>query len=121
MSESKILDYNKQEVRDQLLHALRSYTKEWTSADLARATGLPLAQINAEMPTISDEYRGRIRVSERGDLLYSFPNGFKSKYKGFGPSMRRLWKTITKGAVETGKFLFKVWILVTLFGYFFIF
>ncbi len=121
MSESKILDYNKQEVRDQLLHALRSYTKEWTSADLARATGLPLAQINAEMPTISDEYRGRIRVSERGDLLYSFPNGFKSKYKGFGPSVRRLWKTITKGAVETGKFLFKVWILVTLFGYFFIF
>ncbi|OQB95972.1 MAG: hypothetical protein BWX81_01617 [Spirochaetes bacterium ADurb.Bin110] len=121
MSESKILDYNKQEVRDRLLRALRSYTKEWTSADLARATGLPLAQINAEMPAISDEYRGRIRVSERGDLLYSFPNGFKSKYKGFGPSVRRLWKTITKGAVETGKFLFKVWILVTLFGYFFIF
>ncbi|HRR37277.1 MAG TPA: hypothetical protein P5034_00065 [Rectinema sp.] len=121
MSESKILDYNKQEVRDRLLNALRSYTKEWTSADLARATGLPLAQINAEMPAISDEYRGRIRVSERGDLLYSFPNGFKSKYKGFGPSVRRLWKTITKGAVETGKFLFKVWILVTLFGYFFIF
>jgi len=48
MSETKILDYNKQEVRDQLLRALRSHTKESTSADLARATGLPLAQINAE-------------------------------------------------------------------------
>ena len=121
MSETKILDYNKQEVRDQLLRALRSHTKESTSADLARATGLPLAQINAEMPAISDEYRGRIRVSERGDLLYSFPNGFKSRYKGFGPSLRRLWKTITRGAVKTGKLLFKVWILVTLFGYFFLF
>jgi len=121
MSETKILDYNKQEVRDQLLRALRSHTKESTSADLARATGLPLAQINAEMPAISDEYRGRIRVSERGDLLYSFPNGFKSRYKGFGPSLRRLWKTITREAVKTGKLLFKVWILVTLFGYFFLF
>ncbi len=35
MSETKILDYNKQEVRDQLLRALRSHTKESTSADLA--------------------------------------------------------------------------------------
>jgi len=60
-------------------------------------------------------------VSERGDLLYSFPNGFKSRYKGFGPSLRRLWKTITRGAVKTGKLTFKVWILVTLFGYFFLF
>ncbi|GAB6277390.1 MAG: hypothetical protein SAMD01599839_19300 [Rectinema sp.] len=121
MTEPKILDYNKNEVRERLLRALNGATKDWTDADLARATGLPLAQINAEMPAISDEYRGRLKVSEKGDLLYSFPQGLKSRYRGFEPFMRKLWGTVSRGAVATGKVLFKVWILVTLFGYFFLF
>lgn len=69
MTEPKILDYNKNEVRERLLRALNGATKDWTSADLARATGLPLAQINMEMPAISDEYRGRLKVSEKA--MYS--------------------------------------------------
>lgn len=121
MSERKILDYNKNEVRERLLKTFHSSTKEWAAADLARATGLPLAQINAEMPAIADEYRGRLRVSDKGDILYSFPNGLKSRYRGFGPFMRKLGRALKRGAIETGKALFKVWILVTLFGYFFLF
>lgn len=121
MSEAKVLDYNRNDVRAQLLRALRSATKDYTNADLARATGLPLAQISAEMPAISDEFRGRLRVSEKGDLLYSFPQGFKSRYRGFGPSLRRIWNASKKGATDIGKALFKIWILVTLFGYFFLF
>ncbi len=121
MSEAKVLDYNRNEVRAKLLRALRAATKDYTNADLARATGLPLAQISAEMPAISDEYRGRLKVSEKGDLLYSFPQGFKSRYKGFGPSLKRVFAAVKKSAVTVGKALFKVWILVTLFGYFFLF
>ena len=121
MPEAKVLDYNKNEVRAKLLRALRAATKDYTNADLARATGLPLAQIGAEMPAISDEYRGRLKVSEQGDLLYSFPQGFKSRYKGFGPSLKRIFASAKKSAATVGKALFKVWILVTLFGYFFLF
>jgi len=121
MAESKILDYNRQQVQERLLRVLRSSSKEWTVADLARASGLPLAQIAAEMPSISDEYRGRIRVSDKGDLLYSFPEGFKSRYHGFVPSLTKLWKSIKKGALQAGKLVFKVWIMIMLFGYFFIF
>lgn len=121
MAESKILDYNKNEVKGRLLRVLNDATKDWTAADLARSTGLPLAQINTEMPAISDEYRGRLKVSEKGDVLYSFPQGLRSRYHGFGPSLRKLWKTVSKGAAAVGKALFKVWILVTLFGYFFLF
>jgi len=121
MAEPKILDYDKHEVRERLLRALGGATRDWTSADLARATGLPLAQINAEMPAISDEYQGRLKVSDKGDVLYSFPRGLKSRYRGFGPFVRTLWRTVTKGAAAAGKALFKVWILVTLFGYFFLF
>jgi hypothetical protein len=119
MSERKTLDYNKNEVRERLLRTFQSGTKEWAAADLARATGLPLAQINAEMPAIADEYRGRLKVSDKGDILYSFPNGLKSRYRGFGPFMRKLGRALGRGAAEAGKALFKIWILVTLFGYFF--
>jgi len=121
MNEAKVLDYNKNEVKERLLRALRSATKDYTNADLARTTGLPLAQISAEMPSISDEYRGRLKVSEQGDLLYSFPYGLRSKYKGIWPSMKKVWSIVKKGAVQAAKILFKVWILVTLFGYFFLF
>jgi len=121
MPEAKVLDYNRNEVRSKLLRALRAATKDYTNADLARATGLPLAQIGAEMPAISDEYRGRLKVSEQGDLLYSFPQGFRSRYKGFGPSLKRILAAAKKSAATVGKSLFKVWILVTLFGYFFLF
>lgn len=121
MPESKVLDYNRNDVRERLLRALRAATKDYTDADLARATGLPLPQIRAEMPALSDEYRGRLKVSENGDLLYSFPQGFRSRYKGFGPSLKRIWAAAKKSLVTVGKALFKVWILVTLFGYFFLF
>ena len=121
MSERKTLDYNRNEVRERLLRTFQSGTKEWAAADLARATGLPLAQINAEMPSIADEYRGRLKVSDKGDILYSFPNGLKSRYRGFGPFLRKLGRALGRGAAEGGKALFKIWILVTLFGYFFLF
>ncbi|MCX8013095.1 MAG: hypothetical protein N3A02_02240, partial [Rectinema sp.] len=121
MKETKILDYRKEDVRESLLKVFRRGQKEYAAADLARVTGLPLAQINAEMPALADEYRGRIKVSDRGDLIYSFPEGLRSRYRGFGPTLARLAKAIGREAIRAGKALFKVWILVTLVGYFFIF
>mgnify|MGYP003870398197 CR=1 FL=1 len=121
MKETRILDYGKDEVREKLLQAFRRGQKEYAAADLARVTGLPLAQINAEMPALADEYRGRLKVSDKGDLIYSFPEGLRSRYKGFGPALARFAKAFARGAVRAGKALFKIWILVTLVGYFVLF
>lgn len=121
MKETRILDYRQDEVREKLLHAFRRGQKEYAAADLARMTGLPLAQINAEMPALADEYRGRLKVTDKGELIYSFPEGLKSRYKGLVPALARLSRAFARGAVRAGKALFKVWILAMLAGYFVLF
>jgi hypothetical protein len=119
--EDKILDYSKQKVHEALLSGFKKTKGESTVADIAALTGLPLAQINAELPALADEFGARLKVTEKGELLYSFPKGMKSRYKGFGPSAKRAMRVFGKAAAEASKFLFKTWIVVMLGGYFILF
>ncbi|MDP2792126.1 MAG: hypothetical protein Q8O15_10275, partial [Rectinemataceae bacterium] len=117
----KIYDYNREFVQEKLRGGFRSAGSESTVADLAGLTGLPLHQIETELPALADEYGARLRVTEKGDILYSFPKGMKSRYRGFGPTMKRVFRTIGKVAIEAGKTIFKAWIVVMLVGYFVLF
>lgn len=119
--ERKVYDYNQEKVQESLLRIFRSSKREATVADLAGLIGLPLQQIQAEMPALSDEYRGRLKVTESGEILYSFPDGLKSRYRGFGPAIKKIWKAVKKGVIEISKALFKAWIVVMLVGYFVLF
>jgi len=117
----KVYDYDRELVRGKLLGGFRKTGREATVADLAGLTGLPLPQIQAELPAVADEYGARLKVTEKGEILYSFPDGMKSRYRGFGPSAKRVLRTLRKGAAEVAKFAFKAWIVVMLFGYFILF
>lgn len=117
----KIYDYNRELVREKLLGGFRSAGAESTVADLAGLTGLPLSQIEAELPALSDEFGARLRVTEKGELLYSFPRGMKSRYRGFGPALKKFLRAAKKGAIEVAKTVFKAWIVVMLVGYFVLF
>jgi len=108
-------------LRDRLVQAFKGRRGEATTADLVATTGLPLDRVEAELPSISDEFGARLRVTESGELLYSFPKGLRSRYRGFGPSLSRFWKAFKKGAVEAAILLFKAWIVVLLVGYFVLF
>ncbi|HWP68304.1 MAG TPA: hypothetical protein VN437_03305, partial [Rectinemataceae bacterium] len=120
-SNKKVYDYDKQLVQEKLLKGFRSTRSEATVADLAGITGLPLQQIAAELPAVADEFGARLKVTEKGDILYSFPNGMKSLYKGFGPTAKRILRGVKKWAAEAAKAVFKVWIMVMLVGYFVLF
>ena len=120
-SVKKVYDYDRQLVQEKLLKGFKSARSEATVADLAGATGLPLQQIEAELPAVADEFGARMKVTEKGDILYSFPDGMKSRYKGFGPSAKRFLRKVKKWAVEAAKAVFKVWIMVMLVGYFVLF
>ncbi|MCE1206623.1 MAG: hypothetical protein LWX00_04380 [Spirochaetia bacterium] len=54
--ERKVYDYNQEKVQESLLRIFKSSKREATVADLAGLTGLPLQQIQAEMPALADEY-----------------------------------------------------------------
>ncbi len=117
----KVYDYKPELVRDKLVEALKRRGREATANDLVALTGLPKAQVQAELPAVSDEFGARLRVTESGEILYSFPSGFKSRYRGLGPALKRFWKAFKKGAAAVLSFLFKVWIVAMLVGYFVLF
>lgn len=117
----KVYDYDREKVREKLLGGFRTAQSESTVADLAGLTGLPLAQIEAELPAVADEFGARLKVAETGEILYSFPKGMRSRYKGFGPTMKRALRALKKSLAEASKFIFKAWIVVMLVGYFVLF
>ncbi|MDR0314016.1 MAG: hypothetical protein LBI14_10515 [Treponema sp.] len=104
-----------------IITAFKKRKKGSTAADLVAATGLPLNTVKDLVPKAADEYRGRLEVTESGEILYSFPQGFTSRYRGFGPSARKAFDSILKGSAAIGKFLFKIWIMIMLVGYFLLF
>ena len=118
---AKVLDYNKDRVRSAIVGAFKERRGEAAPADIVAFTGIPKPQVDAELPAVADEYNGRLKVTDSGEILYSFPDGFRSRYKGFGPSLRRFLRAFGKVAVGLGTFLFKAWIMVMLVGYFALF
>ncbi|MDP3179962.1 MAG: hypothetical protein Q8M76_18770 [Spirochaetaceae bacterium] len=117
----KVYDYAPEKVRDRLVDAFRRSKGEATCSDLVALTGLPKYQVDAEVKAVSDEYGARLRVTESGEILYSFPRGMRSRYRGLGPQAKRAWKVFKKGAAAVGMLLFKGWIVFMLVGYFVLF
>lgn len=92
-----------------------------TPVDIVGMTGLPLEKVKEVTPAVADEFGARLKVTESGEILYSFPSGFKSRYRGFGPTLKRAFSAFRRGAATVAKALFKVWIVVMLVGYFVLF
>jgi hypothetical protein len=105
-------------VEDQLVTYLRKKRGESTVADMIAGTALPKYQVEQAAKVALDEYAGRLKVTEGGDLLYYFPNGMRSTARGLGPSLRRFWKGFSSGAAKVLSLLFKIWIVAMLVGYF---
>lgn len=114
----KVYDYKPETVRTTIVTALRKKRGEATVADIIAATGLPKYQVETEMLAVIDEFNGRLRVTDTGELLFSFPHGFTSKYTGAGVFLRKIFKAITTGIKAAAVFLFKAWIMLMLIGYF---
>ncbi len=119
--QTKVYDYNVDKVREKLVDVFRSRRNEATVADLIATTGLPAIQVQTELPAVSDEYGARLRVTESGEILYSFPDGMKSRYRGFVAGLKRFWKGTKKVATAVGTAVFKGWIVLMLVGYFVLF
>jgi hypothetical protein len=87
-----------------------------SAADLSAATALPLETVRELLPRAADEFRGRLEVTSSGEILYSFPGGFASRYRGFSVFVARALEKAGRFFRAAGVLLFKVWIMVMLVG-----
>jgi hypothetical protein len=104
-----------------IIEALGRRRKGATVADISAATALPLSRVRELLPRAADEFSGRLEVTESGEIRYSFPRGFVSRYRGFRAALRRFCGKALAGLGAFGALAFKVWIMLMLIGYFALF
>ncbi len=117
----KTYDYKPERVRAALVDAFKRRKREATVADLVADTALPRVQVEEQLPAVADEYGARLRVTESGEILYSFAGRMRSRYRGPIPALRRALKASGALAAKVLAFLFKIWIMAMLVGYFVLF
>lgn len=87
-----------------------------TIADAAAKSGLALRDAERGLHALLSEYRGHLRVTSEGELLFRFPSG-----------LTKPWETRTKidalvaragrALLGIGRFVVRAWIAVVLIGY----
>ncbi|QQO08393.1 hypothetical protein [Breznakiella homolactica] len=101
-----------------VIDAFKKQRRGATLADITARTALSLETVRELVPVAADEFSGRLEVTESGEILYSFPQGFSSKYRGFRAGLKRFGKKLKTALKTAGTWTFKVWIMVMLVGYF---
>jgi len=118
---SKIIEFSTDKVEHQLVAALKKNQGSATVADLVGLTGLPKYQIQTMLPVVVNAYRGHMQVTETGEVIYRFPQGYTNQNKGWAATWKRTIKKVLQVSALVLKSVFKAWIVLMLVGYFALF
>lgn len=93
-------------------------TGRFTVEDAAATTGIEINKAKRALDSLMEKYRCRLQVNEHGDIIYDFG---KRPIRRGAKTIAEHWETVKEKSWKVFKFLFKVWITVTLVVYFVIF
>ena len=99
-----------------LKEAIGDARRPMTVADASVASGLPLRDAEAGLNVLTHEYRGHLRVTEDGDLVHVFPNGFEKPWET-RELAERVARKISTALLGVGRFVVRAWLLVVMVGY----
>ncbi len=99
-----------------LKDSLRDPRRPLTIADAAAASGLPLRDAERGLHELTAEYRGHLRVTDQGELLFVFPYGFAQPWKTRDAITRALEATL-RVLAGLGRFVVRAWVTIVLVGY----
>ena len=111
---------NPDEAARALKDALAGKGTDFTIADAAAKSGLPLRDAETGMHALVSEYRGHLRVPEDGDLLFRFPHGFTKPWET-RDKLAEIGKKLSRGALGVARFVVRAWISIVLVAYALIF
>jgi hypothetical protein len=87
-----------------------------TIADAAATSGLPLRDAEVGLHWLVKEYRGHLRVGEKGDLVFLFPHGFSQPWKRT-EALEAFAGALARGILGVGRFVVRAWLMIVLVGY----
>jgi hypothetical protein len=87
-----------------------------TIADAAAKSGLALRDAERGMHALLSEYRGHLRVTSEGELLFRFPSGLTKPWET-RTKLEALASRAGRALVGVGRFVVRAWIAVVLIGY----
>lgn len=85
-------------------------------ADAATASGLALRDAERGLTWLTQEYRGHLRATAEGQLLYLFPTGFTQPWKTYD-AVSRAGRATLRAAVGAGRFIVRAWLMIVLLAY----
>lgn len=102
----------------QLETSLKKKVKPLTVGDAASLTGLNIDDAKRVLEALLNKYECRLKVTENGDLIYDF--GSRLQLRG-EKTFKEYWDEFLEWSWKAFKFVFKIWIVVTLVVYFLVF
>lgn len=87
-----------------------------TIADAAAKSGLALRDAERGMHALLSDYRGHLRVTSEGELLFRFPSGLTKPWET-RTRLEALASRAGRALVGVGRFVVRAWIAVVLIGY----
>ncbi len=101
---------------DLLRKSLEGKGADVTVADAAAASGLSLADAEQGLHALVAEYRGHLRVTDDGDILFRFPHGFTKPWETKGAIVRALTKA-GRALEGAARFIVRAWVAIVLVAY----
>jgi len=96
--------------------SLKDPSAPLTVADAAAASGLALRDADRGLHWLTSEYRGHLRVTESGELLFLFPYRFTKPWET-RDSVSRALSTLGHAAVGALRFVVRAWVMMVLLAY----
>ncbi len=96
--------------------AIRAPKEPLTVADAAAKSGLALRDAELGLTWLTQEYRGHLRVTEEGDLVYLFPAGFTKPWET-RDAVQRALATAGRGLAGAARFVVRAWLTIAIFAY----
>jgi hypothetical protein len=87
-----------------------------TIADAAAKSGLPLRDAELGMHQLVAEYRGHLRATDRGELVFVFPHGFTKPWI-IEDRARAALRKVGRAISGVARFVVRAWISIVLVGY----
>ncbi|WP_437332447.1 hypothetical protein [Sorangium sp. So ce394] len=100
--------------------ALRGHTGDLTLADASARSGLPLRDAESGLHLLVSEYRGHLKATSEGELLFRFPHGFTKPWET-RTRLERALGFVLRGAAGVARFVVRAWIAIVLIAYVVIF